>query len=233
MSRAERLLELMQCLRRRRHPVSGKALAGELGVSLRTLYRDIASLQAQGAHIEGEPGVGYVLQPGFLLPPLMFSAPELEALMLGARWVARRTDSELARDAHNALSKIAAVLPPDLRQSLHDSALLVGPSDAVQAGLDCLPVLRRAIRQERKLLVRYRDQQERESERVIWPFALGFFDRVRMVSAWCELRQALRHFRVDRFLAMEPLEQRYPVRRQALLKQWREEQGIRADPSAV
>jgi predicted DNA-binding transcriptional regulator YafY len=233
MSRAERLLELMQCLRRHRHPVSGKALAGELGVSLRTLYRDIASLQAQGAHIEGEPGVGYVLQPGFLLPPLMFSAPELEALVLGARWVARRTDSELAQDARNALSKIAAVLPPELRQSLHDSALLVGPPDAAQAGLDCLPALRQAIRQERKLLVRYRDQQERESERVIWPFALGFFERVRMVSAWCERRQALRHFRVDRFLDLQPLEQHYPVRRQALLKQWRAEQGIRADPSGV
>jgi len=163
----------------------------------------------------------------------MFSAPELEALMLGARWVARRTDSELARDARNALSKIAAVLPADLRQSLHDSALLVGPPDAVHGGLDCLPMLRQAIRQERKLLVHYRDQHERESERVIWPFALGFFERVRMVAAWCEWRQALRHFRVDRFMAMEQLDQRYPVRRQALLKQWRQEQGIRADPSNI
>lgn len=118
MSRSERLLELMQCLRRHRLPVTSTVLAAELGISLRTLYRDIASLRAQGAHIEGEPGIGYVLRPGFLLPPLMFSAQELEALMLGARWVSQRTDRELACDAQNALAKIAAVLPADLRQSL-------------------------------------------------------------------------------------------------------------------
>ena len=109
MSRAERLLQLMQALRRRRHPVSGAALADELGISLRTLYRDIASLQAQGAHIDGEPGMGYVLKPGFMLPPLMFSQEEIEALVLGSRWVADRGDPELAEAARNVLSKVAAV----------------------------------------------------------------------------------------------------------------------------
>ena len=89
MSRSERLLDLLQALRRRRRPVSGKVLAGEIGVSIRTLYRDIASLQAEGAAIEGEPGVGYVLRPGFFLPPLMFPPEEIEALVLGSRWVAR------------------------------------------------------------------------------------------------------------------------------------------------
>src|SRR5580693_9210891 len=95
LSRSERLLALLQALRRRRRPVSGRALAEELGVSLRTLYRDIASLQAQGADIVGEAGVGYVLLPGFLLPPLMFSEDEIEALVLGSRWVAKRTDDRL------------------------------------------------------------------------------------------------------------------------------------------
>src|SRR5215472_5836791 len=118
MSRAERLLDLMQALRLRRRPVAGQALAAELGVSLRTLYRDIAALQAQGAWIEGEAGLGYVLRPGFMLPPLMFSEDEIAALVLGSRWVAERGDAELALAARHALAKIAAVLPADLRPEL-------------------------------------------------------------------------------------------------------------------
>src|SRR6187399_3700871 len=115
MSRAERQQELMQVLRRHRRPVSGALLARELGISLRTLYRDIASLQARGAHIDGEPGMGYLLRPGFMLPPLMFSEEEIEALVLGSRWVADRGDSEMAEAALNVLAKVGAVLPPDLR----------------------------------------------------------------------------------------------------------------------
>ncbi|MDR1988751.1 MAG: YafY family transcriptional regulator [Acidobacteriaceae bacterium] len=230
MSRSERLLELMQCLRRHRRPVTSTALAAELRISLRTLYRDMASLRAQGAHIEGEPGIGYVLRPGFLLPPLMFSAQELEALMLGARWVSQRTDQELAHDAQNALAKIAAVLPDSLRPSLDDQALLIGPSHAVPDGHAHMPMLRKSIRQQRKLSIRYRDLKGNESERTIWPFALGFFDRVRMLAAWCERRKALRHFRVDRIIALNVQDERYPVTRQTLLRQWREQEGIPATP---
>jgi len=224
--RAERLLALMQCLRRYRRPVSGARLAEELGVSLRTLYRDIASLRAHGANIGGEPGMGYVLGPGFLLPPLMFTATELEALMLGTRWVARRTDSELAQDARSALAKIAAVLPDDLRRGLDDPSLLIGTSDDALDGRTLLPVLRQAIRQETKLSIQYRDQQDRTSARVVWPFALGFFERVRILVAWCELRQETRHFRVDRLCSVNILPERYPQRRRTLLKRWREQEGI-------
>jgi biotin operon repressor len=128
MSRAARLLQLMQVLRRHRYPVSGASLASELGISLRTLYRDIVSLQAQGARIDGEAGVGYVLRPGFMLPPLMFSQEEIEALVLGSRWVADRADSRLGDAARNAIAKISAVLPDDLRLELDTSALLVGPA---------------------------------------------------------------------------------------------------------
>ena len=134
MSRAERLLELMQVLRRHRRPVSGAALAREMCVSIRTLYRDIASLQAQGAHIDGEPGMGYVLKPGFMLPPLMFSEEEIEALVLGSRWVADRGDAELAEAARNVLAKIGAVLPADLRNELEGSTLLIGPATPSAAG---------------------------------------------------------------------------------------------------
>jgi predicted DNA-binding transcriptional regulator YafY len=221
MSRAQRLLDLIQCLRRHRHPVSGATLAGELGVSLRTLYRDIASLQAQGAHIEGEPGVGYVLRPGFLLPPLMFAEDEIEALVLGSRWVAERADDRLAGAARDALAKIAAVLPPDLRGDLDGNALLVGPGAPIVAGAIELTAVRRAIRAERKLTITYRAGDARETARTIWPFALAFFDRVRVVVAWCELRQGFRHFRADRIVALASTDLRYPRRRQALLKEWR------------
>ena len=126
MSRAERLLDLLQTLRRHRLPVSGHRLAADLGVSLRTLYRDIATLQAQGAEIEGEPGIGYVLKPGFMLPPMMFSQDEIEALVLGSRWVARATDSRLAAAGADALAKIAAVLPADMREAVECLPACIG-----------------------------------------------------------------------------------------------------------
>ncbi len=229
MSRAERLLELMQCLRRYRVPVSGALLAGELGISLRTLYRDIASLQAQGASIGSEAGVGYVLRPGFTLPPLMFSQDEIEALVLGSRWVADRADSRLAGAARNSLAKIAAVLPADLRFDLESSAMLIAPGDANAAGDLELTEIRIAIRREHRCEIGYRDLKDKESKRVIWPFAIGFFDRVRVVIAWCELREDIRHFRTDRIMDLNVLDDRYPRRRQALLKEWRHLQGITAD----
>jgi predicted DNA-binding transcriptional regulator YafY len=206
--------------------VSGAALAVELGISLRTLYRDIASLQAQGAGIEGEPGFGYILRPGFMLPPLMFSEEELEALVLGSRWVAHRADDRLGLAARDALAKIAAVLPTDLRDDLDASTLLVGPGEPIVAGDLDLGAVRRAIRAERKLVITYRDLKEAESTRTIWPFALGFFDRVRVIVAWCESRQGFRHFRADRIAALTPSEARYPRRRHVLLREWRELERI-------
>ncbi|WP_353193658.1 YafY family protein [Pandoraea pnomenusa] len=225
MSRTQRLFSLMQLLRCHRFPVAGATLADSLGVSLRTLYRDIATLQAQGAHIEGAPGLGYVLKPGFMLPPLMFSEEEIEAIVLGSRWVAKRTDGALADAAANALAKIAAVLPADLRASLEASTLLIGPGDPLPPMIVDLTVIREAIRAERKLQLAYRDEAGRVSERVIWPFALGFFDRVRMIVAWCELRDGFRNFRADRIEAMTVTETRYPRGRRSLLKAWRETTG--------
>src|SRR6188768_1984826 len=149
MSRAERLLGLMQVLRRHRRPVSGATLARELRISIRTLYRDIASLQSQGAHIDGEPGMGYVLRPGFMLPPLMFSEEEIEALVLGSRWVARRTDKKLRAAASNVLAKISAVLPENLRYQLEFSGLLIGPvNTAIEQDDEQEALVRLAIRKE-------------------------------------------------------------------------------------
>ena len=197
MSRSERLLALLQALRRRRRPVSGRILADELGVSLRTLYRDIASLQGQGAEIEGEAGLGYVLKPGFWLPPLMLSGEEIEALVLGARWVGARTDEQLALAARDAIAKITAVLPPKLRDDVELSTLLV-PGKPPDAAAPDLAAIRAAIRAERKLALAYQDAQGAATERTIWPFGVGYFDEARVVMAWCELRRGFRHFRADR-----------------------------------
>lgn len=227
LSRTKRLFDLIQILRRYRYPVSGKQLADALGVSLRTLYRDIATLQAQGASIEGEPGVGYVLRPGFMLPPLMFSEEEIEALVLGSRWVARRTDKKLRLAATNVLAKIAAVLPEDLRHQLEFSGLVIGPPKTlVERDDEKEAKVRHAIRKEYKLQMTYTDVKGDDSERVIWPLALGFFEEVHVVVAWCELRADFRHFRTDRIVTLVPLETRYPKRRQTLLKKWREVHNI-------
>ena len=221
MSRSERLLSLLQVLRRHRQPVSGQSLARETGVSIRTLYRDIASLQAQGALIEGAPGMGYLMKPGFTLPPLMFGSEEIDAIVLGMRMVVAHGDSMLAQSAAATLAKIAAVLPAELRRELEASALFIGACEkAVTPAVDT-DLLRLAIRTERKLRIRYLDQAGLPTERVVWPFALVYFDLTRMVMCWCELRQGFRNFRTDRIVELEMLDQRYPRNRQALMAEWR------------
>lgn len=226
MSRSERLFDLLDVLRRHRFPVSGQILADELGVSLRTLYRDIATLQTMGAHVEGEAGVGYVLRPGFLLPPLSFPAEELEALVLGARWVAKRGDETLRRQAESALARISAALPAEMRDAMEATPMLVGPgSEIEQVSVDPV-LLRKAIRTERKLSIAYRDGNGVATERVIWPFAYAFFDQVQLLVGWCEMRGDFRSFRADRVVRATLLETRYPKRRQLLLARWRKSQSI-------
>lgn len=220
-SRAARLLQLLDTLRRRRTPAPGALLARELGVTLRTLYRDVATLREQGAAIAGEPGVGYVLQPGFLLPPLMFSADELEALLLGARWVSLQADPELARAADGALARIASTLPADARLGLETSGLMVPQSGTPAPPEPWLPALRRAIRDERKVVLQYRDADGQATRRTVWPFAMGFFQQSRMLAAWCELRQDFRHFRADRVLHLHPTDAPLPERRHALIRRWK------------
>ncbi|PHM30344.1 helix-turn-helix transcriptional regulator [Xenorhabdus innexi] len=226
MSRAQRLLSLMEMLRNYHFPVQGKVLAQKMNISLRTLYRDIATLQEQGAIIEGEPGVGYVLRPGFVLPPLMFTQNEIEALALGANWVAKRADPQLSGSAKHAINKIAAVIPAELKQLLESSSLLVGPAETVFQPVIDIPSIRRAIRTRCKITFTYRDLKERDSARTIWPFALGYFENVSIVIGWCELREAFRHFRSDRIMSLHVEKQSYPRSRQSLLKEWREFHNI-------
>jgi predicted DNA-binding transcriptional regulator YafY len=229
MSRAARLLDLLQLLRRRRTAVPGTELAAELGVSLRTLYRDIATLQAQGADIVGEAGLGYVLQPGFTLPPLMLNRDELEALTLGMAWVADRGDGGMQTAAREVLAKLRAVIPVDLRAHLDCGTMLIGPGSWATADDRVYLLLRAAMHDEVTLIFTYQDQHGSTTRRTVWPCAIGLFDQVRMLIAWCELRGGFRHFRLDRIVHMEITTTRFPRQRAQLLREWRIAQGIPAD----
>lgn len=226
MSRTARLLDLLQLLRNRSTPITGPDLADALNISIRTLYRDIATLQAQGADVVGEPGLGYVLRPGFTLPPLMFSADEIEAIVLGSRWVAARADdSRLSQSARQALSKITAVLPKELRERAEGTNLLVAGSGLLTASVDA-GLIRMAIRDEHKLIITYAGPDGTETQRTIWPFMIGFFQEARIVGGWCELREDYRHFRIDRITQLEATDIRYPRRKAVMLKEWRAQQNI-------
>lgn len=226
MRRADRLLRIIQILRRHRRPVRGQQMAEELEVSLRTLYRDVADLVTDGVPIHGEAGVGYVLGEGYDLPPLMFSADELEAVMLGLRWVRRRGDAALVRAAEDAVAKVGTVLPKDLKSVLYEAALLVPPGYQVFKDRVDLSPLRRAMREQRKVSMVYADEQGRETTRTIWPIAISYLDAQRLVVGWCELRQDFRHFRSDRITSAQVLEERYRERRQVLLKRWMENEHL-------
>ena len=197
MDRTQRLFAVMDGLRRHRRPVTAAALASEQRVSVRTIYRDIQTLIDLGAPIDGEAGLGYLLRPGFFLPPLMFDEDELEALVLGARWVERQPDEALAKAARNALAKIATAAPDDLRDVMAQSGLWAHSWNQIAPAVS-LPAIRDAIRREHKLSIAYRDQTDTPTKRVIWPIGLAFYDSKHAIVAWCELRQDFRFFRADR-----------------------------------
>lgn len=230
MSRSARLLQLIEALRARRRPVTAAVLAAELGVTMRTIYRDVATLASEGVPIEGEAGIGYVLRPGFLMPPLMLPEDEVEALVLGLRLVSARGDAPLADAGSRALRRILAVLPPDLRERAEGAGLLAGPSPDLTRPVIDLALVRTALRAEHKLVIGYADASGRVSERTIWPIALAFFEQARLVVAWCELRRDFRNFRADRIHACRETGERYPRRRRTLLHEWRQREGI-AEPA--
>ncbi|WP_313440951.1 YafY family protein [Stenotrophomonas sp.] len=230
MSRSLRLTQLLQVLRRHRRPVSGQALADALGVSLRTLYRDIEVLREQGADLRGEAGVGYQLMPGDVLPPMTLPPAEIDALVLGLRWVAARTEPALAEAARDALARIAHVLPAARREALRDSGLRVGPSRAAaKVSPARLQAVREAVGAQQRLRFAYEDAHGQRTERVVWPFALGYFDEVVVLAAWCEGREDFRHFRLDRIRQVRTLDDRYLVPRATLLRRWKKAQGIAPD----
>lgn len=233
MRRTERLFRIIQALRGRREPITGRALAEELEVSLRTLYRDIAELGAQRVPVRGEAGTGYVLDKGYDLPPLMLTADELEAAMLGAAWVARRGDVQLARGARDLVAKLQAVVPPALRPILLDAGLRPMSMKPVAADAFDGAVLRKAIRDRSKVSIGYIDANGAVTARTIWPIFIAYMEEVRVIAAWCEQRRAFRHFRTDRVRGLTPLAERYPARRSALLRDWKEQIAPRKSPAAA
>ena len=229
MRRADRLLQIIQILRRqRRRPTTADAIAVELEVNPRTIYRDISVLQASRVPIEGQAGVGYILRGGYDLPPLMFAPEELEAIVLGARMVADRGDPDLARAAADVLAKVGTVLPAGTADQLWRASLLVPHRSAEASAFGVhLPLIRRSIRQNRKLELAYKDAQEVTSQRVVWPLGLYFFSHVTLVCTWCELRSDFRALRADRILMCEMSGGHFNPRQGALLRAFHEARALK------
>jgi predicted DNA-binding transcriptional regulator YafY len=221
MRRADRLFQIIQILRRTRGPMTAEALAAEVETSKRTVYRDIADLIGQRVPIRGEAGFGYVLEAGLDLPPLMLTPDEIEAAVLGGQWVVRHGDPALARAAQDLIAKIGAVVPERLRPYLLEPATDTPPVRGMVPDRLDIARVRAQIHAGRKIALCYRDEQGRESERIVWPVTIGYMETVRHLIAWCELRQDFRSFRTDRVIAAGFLDERYPERPSALRAKWR------------
>jgi predicted DNA-binding transcriptional regulator YafY len=221
MRRADRLFQIIQALRRSSRPVTAAALASELEVSTRSVYRDIADLIGQRVPIRGEAGIGYLLDRDFDMPPLMLTPDELEAAVLGAQWVAGHGDPALAQAARDLVAKIERAVPERLRPFIAEPA--TGAPPARNPAVDGLDIARTRlwIREGRKLRIRYRDQSGAESTRILWPVIIGYADTIRLLAAWCETRQDFRTFRTDRIADAEFLEERYGTRSAVLRAAWR------------
>ncbi|MDH0031121.1 MULTISPECIES: YafY family protein [Acinetobacter] len=219
MSRSIRLLNLLQLLREYRYPVTAQVLAERLQISQRSVYRDIETLRAQGAEIEAAAGLGFQLREDFLLPPITMNETEIEAIVLALNWLNYIPDQALKSASTSVLAKLNAVLPEHRQQLLQQTTLR-----AINVWLPVDEALveqvRLAIRQQVKILVDYADEQQRISSRILWPFALGYFNDRIVLAAWCELRDGFRHFRIDRIQQLSLSQELYPQFKQQLFQQW-------------
>lgn len=222
MDKTERLFALLDALRRRRTPVTAETLAEEQQVSVRTIYRDVQTLIGLGAPIEGEAGLGYVLRSGFFMPPLMFTPVELEALVLGARWVQTLPDGELGAAARNALAKIATASNDDLRSRIGDPGLwpvnIGAYTDRPRTPI--LERAREAMRAERAAELSYEDADGNVTTRKVWPIQLAYYEHKEIIAAWCCLRNDYRLFRTDRIAAFTLTPEPYGRRRAELTAEW-------------
>ncbi len=220
MRRADRLFQIIQILRRSQRAVTAATLANELEVSKRTVYRDVADLIGQRVPIDGEAGLGYVLEAGFDMPPLMLSVDEIEAMVLGAQLVTRLPDLLLANAARDVIAKITFAVPEHLRPFIAEPSVAAKPvEERCPNSMDMRPV-RSAIRHGFKLRLRYRSEKGEETERTVWPVVLGYTETHSLLIAWCELREGFRHFHTDRILDAKTLDEPYTVRRTELRRRW-------------
>jgi predicted DNA-binding transcriptional regulator YafY len=202
MRRADRLFLIVHALRGRRSAMTAQALAETLHVSLRTIYRDVADLQLSGVPVEGEAGVGYVLRKGSDIPPLMFNAEELEALVVGTRFVRAFGGKRLGLGASAALLKIEAVLPPELRERSRRTRIFAPElENRIEAG-GMIDRLHAAIENNEVLRLEYRDQSSDASLREVEPLCLAFWGGSWTLGGWCRLRSDFRNFRPDRVVTM-------------------------------
>jgi predicted DNA-binding transcriptional regulator YafY len=212
LRRADRLFDIIRVLRGATGPVTAAAMADELEVTVRTVYRDIATLQARCVPIEGAAGIGYVLRRGFELPPLMFTEDEAEAIAVGVRLLARTGDPGLQKAAESVLSKVTLVVPDLLRDYLNAAPVYVSKSGApVPTRRDLPTTIRHAIRDSRKMRIAYEDEEGRRTIRVIQPFAVAYYVQATLVCAWCELRGDVRHFRTDRVVSADVLDEGFAI----------------------
>lgn len=226
MTRTQRLLELLQILRAQRYPVAASTLAERLEISVRTVYRDIKTLQDQGVCIEGSAGMGYVIRSDYHLPPLIFTPEEIHALTLGLNWVGHHTDPAFKDIAKTALAKIHAVMPDHLKKHIEHQSYFTGPSVKNETFFH---EIRNAINRNNKVDITYCDKNDIVSSRKIWPIALSCMDSCWLVVGWCELRKGFRHFRTDRIINISIQDATYSESKSILLKRWRMEEGIRLD----
>lgn len=220
MRRSDRLFDILQMLRVASKPTTAATMAERLEVTVRTVYRDIATLQARRIPIEGATGIGYVLRPGFDLPPLMFTLDEIDAIAVGARMVCRLRDAGLKSAAMSVLEKVTTSIPDVLRSAITEPSFLVSSGEAaIPAGVE-LSELRRAIRETRKMWIEYEDVESRKSRRTIWPIAMAYYVDVTVLGAWCELRNDFRHFRIERIVSSAVLPDLIPREGRELADRW-------------
>lgn len=226
MTRTQRLLELLQILRAHRYPVTALTLSESLKISVRTVYRDIRTLQHQGVCIEGSAGLGYVINSDYHLPPLVFTPQEINALTLGLNWVYKNTDADFKKSAKKAIAKLLAVIPDGLKEHIEHQSYLTGPIERECWGFGNI---RNSINERKKLNIIYSDKNDAVSSRVIWPVALVYMESCWLLAGWCEIRNEFRHFRTDRIKQISVLRTTYKESRAILLKRWRDAEGIGLD----
>lgn len=225
MRRADRLLQIIQILRRNEGPATCADMALELEVSERTIYRDMVSLQSTGVPVRGEAGIGYVMEEGYHLPPLMFSANELEAIMLGARMVDGRVDKALTRSARDVIAKIRAVIPDHMKSALVDAPLYAPHWVEQNLHNSDIEALRGAIRSGIEVEIKYMSLGGIMSKRILWPINIGVFPETIMLTAWCTKRSDFRSFRIERIKQLQLLQTKIGVSRSVLFARWKETPG--------
>ena len=221
MSRSLRMYEIIQLLRNASAPMTAQSIGEALEVSRRTAYRDIAALQSMRVPIDGAAGIGYIMRPGFDLPPMAFSSSEIEAIVVGLALLARTGDSGLQRAAQQVANKITDVVSDETKAQLDKQTLHVSGWNAIPASTVDIDYLRRAIREERKLQMAYTDARQNHTRRTILPLVLIYYIDVIILAAWCELRCDFRHFRIDRSHDLVAINEHFRGRGDILRKQWR------------